>query len=312
MKIFILGASGFIGNAVASKFLNRGDSVIGLCKANKSEKALRRQGMEVIVSDMANVDKWVNAAKEADIIIHAAHQRPRMRLSASWLRRSQILRDKCLNTLIDIVRESGRCKLLIYTSGMIAFGDHGEDFVDEKTPSVRSALGSYHLAGEEIINNAILEGIPALSIRPGMVYGNNGTFRKFFLDVAKKGKYQYPGKGNNFIPFVHIDDLARAYVLAAEKIPKEKLISVVDDHPVKMRTMAESLLSSMGGGKASSVPQWLVSIFAGNALSEMLVGSYRIKNNLAKELLGWQPEFKSFKEGIPHVVDEYKSAATNH
>ncbi|MGH1487010.1 MAG: NAD-dependent epimerase/dehydratase family protein [Cellvibrionaceae bacterium] len=312
MNVFILGASGFIGNAVASEFLSRGDDVIGLCKTNESKRALRSQGVNGIVGDMADIDEWIHVAKKADIIIHAAHQRPKMRLSSSWLKKSQKLRDKCLSALVEVTKTEGRCRALIYTSGMIAFGNHGNDIIDESTPSVCSALGNYHLAGEDIIKQGALQGVPAFSIRPGMVYGNNGTFRKFFLDVADKGKYQYPGNGNNFLPFIHIDDLAKAYVLAADKAPTGKVISVVDDQPVKMQVMAESLLNNMGGGKASSVPQWIVGLFAGNALAEMLVGSYRVKNNLAKELLDWKPQFKSFKEGIPHVVGQYRDTVTHH
>lgn len=308
MKVFIVGASGFIGNAVALAFLQKGDQVTGLCKTQKSAEKLTKQGITAVIGDMENTHSWFQIAKDADVLIHLAHLRPKMRLSSGWLKKSQKLRDTCLSALVDAAEQSSQCKALIYTSGMIAFGNHGDNLIDENTPSMKTALGAYHLGGEKIIQQAAKKGIPALSLRPGMVYGNEGTFRKFFLDVARKGKYQYPGDGSNFIPFIHVDDLAKAYLLAVEKMPAGKVISVVDDKPVKMREMADALLSSMGGGKASSVPRWLVGLFAGNALAEMLVGSYRIKNDQAKELLGWQPRFKSFAEGIPYVVEEYQKS----
>lgn len=306
MKIFIAGASGYIGNAVALEFLKQGHEVIGLCNSDLSKKQLNSQSIKAIKGDMNDDSSWKKYAQEADVIIHAAHVRPGMRLSSGWLKRSQELRDKCLQSLVSAAQSNPNVKALIYTSGMIAHGDHGEKVIDESTVPNPTALGDYHRAGEKIINDAADKGLPALSIRPGMVYGNGGTFKKFFLDVASKGKYQFPGNGENYIPFIHIDDLAKAYVAAVDVAFSNRLINVVDDQPIKMKEMADSLLHSFGGGKHSSVPSWLVSLFAGRALSEMLVGSYRVKNARARKLLNWAPQHHSFKNGISHVVAEYK------
>ncbi len=306
MNIFIVGASGYIGNAVAMEFLKNGHEVVGLCNSDASEKQLIGQKIKAVKGDMADDSTWKQYARAADVLIHAAHLRPGMRLSSGWLRRSQELRDKCLASLVNIAQSNPNIKAIIYTSGMIAHGDHGEKIIDESTMPTSTALGNYHREGERIMNEAADKGLPAMSIRPGMVYGNGGTFKKFFLDVAAKGKYQFPGDGENYIPFIHINDLAKAYVAAAEVAFGNRLINVVDDQPIKMSEMAASLLSCFGGGKHSSVPSWLVSLFAGRALSEMLVGSYRVKNAHARKVLDWEPQYCSFRSGISHVVADYQ------
>jgi nucleoside-diphosphate-sugar epimerase len=306
MNVFIVGASGYIGNAVALEFLNNGHDVVGLCNSDISEKQLKSQNIKAVKGDMADSSSWKQYAEKADVIIHAAHLRPGMRLSSSWLRRSQELRDKCLLSLVNIARSNPGIKAIIYTSGMIAHGNHGEKIIDESTLPTASALGNYHREGERIMNEAANTGLPAMSIRPGMVYGNGGTFKKFFLDVAAKGKYQFPGDGENYIPFIHIHDLAKAYVAAVDVASTNRLINVVDDQPIKMSEMAASLLNCFGGGKHSSVPSWLVSLFAGRALSEMLVGSYRVKNEHARKVLDWEPQYGSFRTGISHVVADYQ------
>lgn len=306
MNVFIVGASGYIGNAVAMEFLKNGHEVVGLCNSDVSEKQLISQKITAVKGDMADASGWKQYAQKADVLIHAAHLRPGMRLSSGWLRRSQELRDKCLASLVDIAQSNPNVKAIIYTSGMIAHGDHGEKIIDESTLPTSTALGNYHREGERIMNEAADKGLPAMSIRPGMVYGNGGTFKKFFLDVAAKGKYQFPGNGENYIPFIHIHDLAKAYVAAVEVAFSNRLINVVDDQPIKMSEMAASLLSCFGGGKHSSVPSWLVSLFAGRALSEMLVGSYRVKNAHARKVLDWEPQYCSFRSGITHVVADYQ------
>lgn len=126
------------------------------------------------------------------------------------------------------------------------------------------------------------------------------------MAVAEKGKFQYPGTGRNYLPFVHVNDLAQAYVLAAENPPVGHVINVVDDKPIALGEMAEKLLNAFNGGKASSVPTWLVDLFSGSALTEMLTGSYRVQNDKVKRILQWEPKYKTFDEGISDVVFKYK------
>ncbi|NQZ07710.1 MAG: NAD-dependent epimerase/dehydratase family protein [Algicola sp.] len=307
-KVFITGGSGFIGNAIAHAFKRNGDQVVCLCRTDKSQQQLTKQGFTAIVGDMNHPESFKTQASNADVIIHAAHLRAGMRLSSKWLKKSEEMRNKGLTALIEAAKQGGNCKALIYTSGMIAHGDHGDKLINEASIPNKTRLGDYHLNGEKMIIDAAKAGVPALSIRPGMVYGPNGTFGKFFLEVAEKGKYQYPGNGENFLPFVHIDDLANAYLLAAQNPPAGQVINVVDDQPISVKTMADQLLTSFNGGKASSVPAWLVGLFAGKALSEMLTGSYRVQNHKAKELLNWTPNYKTFADGIGNVVSDYKNA----
>jgi nucleoside-diphosphate-sugar epimerase len=216
-----------------------------------------------------------------------------------------------LEALIEAGKSNGGCKALIYTSGMVAHGDQGDELIDEEAKPNESALGEYHLTGEALIKESAKEGVPSLCLRPGMVYGSTGTFGKYFLSPAEKGNYQYPGTGDNYLPFVHVNDLAEAYVMAAEDPPVGQVINIVDDEPIQVKMMAERLLDAFGGVKASSVPSWVVGLFAGDALAEMLTGSYRVQNGRAKDVLKWQPKYKSFVEGLPDVVVEYRNLQTN-
>jgi nucleoside-diphosphate-sugar epimerase len=142
-------------------------------------------------------------------------------------------------------------------------------------------------------------------LRPGFTYGPAGTFAEFFIKEAKKGFYPYPGNGSNFIPWIHIDDLAQAYVLAATDPPIGEVIHVVDDEPVRLADFARTLVKAAGGGRSMGMPKWLVSLIAGAPLVEMLTASYRAKNDKAKSLLGWTPQYANVKAGLPSVFDTY-------
>jgi nucleoside-diphosphate-sugar epimerase len=309
-KVFITGGSGFIGNAVANAFSREGFHVTCLCHTEQSKKMLEGQGFTAVKGDMESPGHWVSHARASEIIVHAAHLRPGRRLSNQWLKKSTQFRNVTLKALIDAAKSNGECKALIYTSGMVAHGDHGDEFIDEETKPNESALGEYHLTGEALFQESAQEGVPSVCLRPGMVYGSSGSFGKYFLSPAEKGKYQYPGTGENYLPFVHVNDLADAYVMAAEDPPIGQVINIVDDEPIQVKMMAEKLLDAFGGGKASRVPSWFVGLFAGNALAEMLTGSYRVQNSRAKDVLKWQPKYKSFIEGLPNVVVEYRNQQT--
>ncbi|HHJ14222.1 MAG TPA: NAD-dependent epimerase/dehydratase family protein [Gammaproteobacteria bacterium] len=310
MDVFITGATGFIGSAVAHQFRQQGHNVTALAHSPESARQLEQRGHQSVAGSLFEPAGWQSHAENADVIVHAAHVRPGRRLSAGWLRQSTLARDTALQALIEAAERGGRCQALIYTSGIVAHGDHGENWTDEtEAPTRTSALGDYHLDGERQVREAAGErSLPAMSLRPGMVYGNGGTFANHFLAVARKGSFQYPGSGENFLSFIHVDDLARAYVAAAERPQAGKVISVVDNSPIRMKHMAQTLVSGFGGHKVSSVPHWLVALFAGRALADMLVGSYRVSNRLAREQLDWEPRHPEFETQIEHVIQEFQAA----
>lgn len=180
-NVFITGGSGFIGNAVARAFKERGDSVVCLCHTEESKIRLTRQGFSVVAGDMGKPAQWKAQAASAEILVHTAHLRPGIRLSRRWLKSASELRNTGLSTLVDVAKMGGRCEALIYTSGMVVYGDHGNDLINEETPPKRTALGDYHLTGESIVREATKEGIPTFSVRPGLVYGPTGYIWKVFL-----------------------------------------------------------------------------------------------------------------------------------
>ena len=164
-----------------------------------------------------------------------------------------------------------------------------------------------------MVQGAVARGLRGVILRPGFVYGPAGSFAEFFIKEAKKGFYPYPGNGQNYIPWVHIDDLATAFVLAAAHPPIGEVIHVVDDEPVPLADFARKLLAAAGGGRCIGMPKWLVSLIAGGALVEMLTASYRASNAKAKSVLGWKPNWPTLAVGLPQVFDEYsrKTSATD-
>lgn len=309
MKVFILGGSGFIGGGVARRFQKAGYHVTTMSQTQDGVGRLKSLGYEALMGSMTEPGPWLDELATADVVVYAAQSRAGKRSTSSWLAKSRATRDAALSLILPTLEKGGRCKAFLYTSGIVVIGDHGADSVSESTPRSETALGDFHAESEALILEAAARGLPSVVLRPGFVYGPAGSFAEFFIKEARKGFYPYPGSGSNFIPWVHIDDLAEAYVLAAANPPVGEMIHVVDDEPVRLADFGRMLVAVAGGGRTMGVPKWLVSLIAGAPLVEMLTASYRPSNDKAKRLLGWRPLHSTVGEGLPSVFEAYSRHA---
>jgi nucleoside-diphosphate-sugar epimerase len=309
MKVFILGGGGFIGGGVARGFRSAGYRVTTMSQTQEGVCRLRRLEYDAPMGSMTEPGPWLDELATADVVVYAAQSRAGKRLTSSWLAKSRATRDAALKLILPILEKGGKCKAFLYTSGIVVVGDHGAEIVSESTRRSKTALGDFHAESEALILEAAVRGLPAVILRPGFVYGPDGSFAEFFIKEAKKGFYPYPGRGSNFIPWVHIDDLAEAYVLAADNPPVGEVIHVVDDEPIRLADFARTLVNAAGGGRTMGMPKWLVALIAGAPLVEMLTASYRSSNDKAKRLLGWKPLHPTIREGLPSVFEAYSRQA---
>jgi len=306
VRVFIAGATGLVGSAVATALKVRGHDVIALVRTDADAQRLRTLGYQPVIGDVTAPETWQKQAAGADAHVHAAFLRTGTRLGRRWVRNAQAVDRKAFRALVRAAEAGGRCKALCYTSGISIFGDHGEAWIDESAALRPGAIGAIKRAGEEMVADAFKAGLPAFSLRPGLVYAPSGVFRDFFLKPAAGGRFSYIGSGTAYHSTVSVGDLAQAYCLAIEKPMPGQALNVVDDKPLRWVEFAELLLKGFGGGQAKGAPPWLVSIFAGHPLVEMLTASYRVKNSWIKEVLGWQPRYPTLADGLLPIIAEYR------
>jgi nucleoside-diphosphate-sugar epimerase len=311
MQVFVLGGSGFLGGGCARGFKRAGCEVTTLSQTAAGAERMRSLGYRALTGSITEAGLWLDELTKADVVIYAAHSRAGKRLTSAWLETSRATRDAAMNLILPALLKAGKCKAFLYTSAIAALGDHGADIVTEATRRSPTAVGDYHAQSEALVLDATTRGLPCVVLRPGFTYGPAGTFAEFFIKEAKKGFYPYPGNGSNFTPWVHIDDLAQAYVLAAAHPPVGEIIHIVDDEPIRLADFGRSLVKEAGGGRSMGMPKWLVSLIAGAPLVEMLTASYRTKNDKAKRLLPWTPQYPNVQAGLPGVFGDYaKQQAT--
>lgn len=301
MRILITGATGFVGRAVTLALLTNSHDVLALVRNPGKAADLEAAGAALAVGDMLRPDTFVPRVGEVDAVVHTAQYGTSARLTRAKLEQVKAA-DATMTKALACLEQHQR---FVYTSGCFNYGDHGDAWITEATPETPSPLGEgHHDLTKYLLNLHRQAGLEVVILAPGFVYGPGGLFKASFYDTLQKGQLRVFGKGENYWSPVHVDDLAQAYVRAVERDVSGEVVNVVDDEPLRLRELVNAFTDAAGRPRVGSVPPWALKLIIGGPLVESLTTSFRVKNDKAKRMLGWTPEFRSFRDGIPQVLQQ--------
>src|SRR6266480_2207524 len=180
MRVFVTGATGYVGNALATALRRAGHDVYGLTRAAAKAPQLARQEIRPIIGDIADPKSYADTAEACGVLVHAAFES-----SAS-----AVTKDKAVvDALIEAGRRGSQPKTLIYTSGVWLHGDTGGRLVDETDPLKPIKLVAWRPAHEQLALQA--KAVRGLVIRPGCVYGGRGGLTgAWFAAAARAAGFQ--------------------------------------------------------------------------------------------------------------------------
>jgi nucleoside-diphosphate-sugar epimerase len=293
MKVFITGATGYIGGSIATKLLERGDTVLGLARSDDAAAALKKRGIEPVAGDLTAYTPFVDVAKRVDAVINAANS------DSAFV----------AHALLDGLKGSG--KTLIQTSGSSVVGkyDDGEksdDTFDEDsafTPQPEKAM-------RVAIDNQVMArtDIRGIVIRPTLIYGRGlgvggiSVQLPKLIDVAKKhGVPRHVGSGGNIWGHVHIADVVSLFLLALDKA-KAGSNFYAESGEASFKQVTQSIGRMLGLGDTTK--DWPI----GEAVAELGPGAYlsfgsnsRVRGKRSREL-GWVPKqgtlFDEIEKGV--------------
>ncbi|GAB3132213.1 SDR family oxidoreductase [Microbispora hainanensis] len=290
MRVFVTGASGWIGSAVVPELIGAGHEVVGLARSDASAAALTRAGAQVCRGTIDDLGTLRDAAAASDGVIHLAFKHD-IAFSGDFRGAAEADR-RAVETLAEALAGSDRPFVL--ASGMLgltpgrvlterngrdsgAAGGHGDG------PSARqaTALRTLDLASEGVRSSVLR--------LPPTVYGegDNG-FMAALVGIARdRGVSGYVGDGSNRWPGVHRLDAAHLFRLALEKAPAGTVLHAAGDEGVPIRAVAEVIGRHLGL-PVVSVPREQASEHF-SWLGGMIGLDAPATSALTRELLGWQP-----------------------
>jgi len=293
MRLFITGATGYIGGSIAVRLVAAGHSVRGLVRDPAKAGLLSARGIEPVPGTLDNEDLLAREARAAEGVVNAA--------DADHLRSVQVL--------LGAMEGSG--KPLLHTSGSSLIGDDArgnsvsEAIFDEDTPFVVAPAKRARHALNATVLAAAAQGVRALVVCPTLIYGvGKGSNPRsiqipFLVEQARAhGAVRIVGRGLNRWSTVHIDDLAELYLLALEKAPAGAFY-FAENGEVSFADIGEAIAARLGLGPVEALAAEEAAQSWGTGRAYYTFGSNsRVRARRARRELVWTPRHGSVLDWI--------------
>lgn len=289
MRVFVTGATGYIGSAVCAAVKKRGHDVVGLARSSAAIDKLRSAGVHPVPGTLTDHKALREMTHDADAVIHCAFE-----LSPQGVE----IDARALDAMLSAIHADHEA--FIYTSGIWLYGDTGTAVADETTPLNPIPLVAWRPSHEKKVQDAQKHKLRTIIIRPGVVYGGLGGIVGMMIEQAKAHKLVVVGDGKNHWATIHIDALANLYALAMEEAPADSIYNAVNDDTPTYGEIARAANRSAGGdGAVPTIPleraREMIGLFA-----DALALNQRASSAKAQRELPWTPRG-------PTVLEELSS-----
>lgn len=295
MKIFMTGASGYIGGTVAARLLEAGHSVSGLARSEAGAAKLTGRGIAAVRGELSSHRVVRDASRAADAVINCADASDPFVVAA----------------IVEGLAGSG--KPFLHTSGSSVIGDKAAGRFSprvhhEDTPSEPLAEKIQRVAVDRVVLRAAGQAVRSVVLCPSLIYGEGRGANPDSIQVpslirqaVKSGIPRYIGAGENVWSTVHIDDVASAYLLALEAARPGSFF-YLENGESSLKAIVESIARLLGAkrpaeswGIDEAVAEW-----GPQAAWFSLGGNSRVNAEKARKMLGWNPRGADLFHEIEH------------
>jgi nucleoside-diphosphate-sugar epimerase len=291
VRVFITGATGYIGGSVAAQLIKRGHTILGLVRSKEKAVQLRDHGIEPVLGTLADFEIIAQTSGSSDAVINAASADDSFSVDA----------------IIKGLSHSG--KPFIHTSGTSvvsdrAAGEYSEAVFNEDSPFEPLPERMMRVAIDRAVLKSAQLGIRSIVIRPSLIYGRGYGLNPHsiqiphLIELARKyGVARHVGRGLNVWSHVHIDDIVDLYLLALAEAPTCSLF-YAENGEAPWKSLASAIGRLLGyGGETKDWPiDEAVREWGAGAITSYGSNS-RVRSLKARKMLGWNPQ------GVPMLDD---------
>ncbi len=302
MKVFVAGATGVLGRRVVASLVAAGHEVTGASRSGANQERLQALGARAAPCDLLDQTSVLRALDGHEAVLHLATKIPdKERTSPHDWEENDRLRREGTRALTAAARIAG-CALYVQESVAFLYGDHGDEWIDESTPT-HPPLPSTITSAVDMERIVVESGLPSFLLRFGWFYAADAAHTQALLRRARSGSLRVPGDGSTYQSPIHVDDAASAVVAAVSSGTRTagEILNVCDDEPLRMREYLGHVCERFGRPTPGGAPGFLVRLLLGKGTKDTLFLSQRCRNGRARERLGWVPRFPSIREGFEEV-----------
>ncbi|WP_026412576.1 NAD-dependent epimerase/dehydratase family protein [Actinomadura oligospora] len=307
MRVFVAGGSGVLGQVLVPLLVAGGHEVTATTTGSGKLGRLRELGAEAVVMDGLDASsvRAAVAAARPDVIVHqmtalgVTHAGTNMR-SERYFRNTKRLRTEGTDHLLAAAEASGVPHFVAQSNA----GGNGPREGGWKTPEQdpldldSSTAPRESMESLRYTEKAVLDAGGA-ALRYGWFYGPGATDDQ--AELVRKRKFPMIGGGTGVWSWIHLDDAARATVLAVEKQARG-VYNIVDDEPAKVSEWLPYLAECAGAKPPMNFPAWLAKLMAGDVAVSMMTRGLGSNNAKAKAELGWELVHPSWRQGFKDAL----------
>jgi nucleoside-diphosphate-sugar epimerase len=297
MRVFLTGASGYVGSAVLDAAVRAGHHVTGLVRNSEKAAQVAARGGAPLMGDLHQPASYRQEAEEHDVIIHAGFD------SARPVETDRL----AIETLIAAARAggAGRSSALIYTSGVWVLG-HTPKPAAEDARLHPAAIVTFRPAHEQLVLSAAGDGLRTVVLRPGIVYGGSRGIVGDLFRHAANGVIRIIGTGENRWPTVYDRDLANLYLILARRDDASGIFHANDGSDERVNEIVEAIVAHVKPTPdVRRVPleeaQARLGPYALALALDQVVRGPRART------LGWVPELKSVASNAARLFGEWRA-----
>jgi len=297
MKVFVTGATGYLGSHIAGAFRRAGHDVWGLVRSKEKVRLLEVAEIRPVLGTLQEPASYTAAAERCELYVHAA---------VDYEADSFALDRQTIEALLSVGQRGPQPKTLIYTSGSWVYGNTGGRRVDETSPPAPVARVVRRPEMEALALGS--RAVHGLVVRPGCVYGGPGGMTGDWFEGAEKKSLSVVGDGRNRWAILHVEDLADGYIRLGESGLSGEIFNLADGSRATVQEMAAA--AARAAGYAGEI-RWISVEEASKTLgtyAECLALDQHIDASKATRLLGWQPKHPGFVRDADVYFKSWKAA----
>lgn len=290
MRVFLTGATGFIGSAIIEELQGAGHTVAGLARSDEAAATLAARGVEVCRGDVAEPDKLAEFARASDGVIHCA-------FGHDFSRYAEMgdVDLRAVTAMADALAGTG--KPLVVTSGMTAStpGRLATEADPANTEGMARVRGLPEVAALEASERNVRSVVVRLP--PSVHDADRQGLASHLIELAREtGVSAYIGDGTNRWSAVHRRDAARLFALALERGEPGQRLHAVAEEGIPLREVAEAIGSGLGLPVRSISPADAPAHFSWRAPFALINAA--ASSAATRDTMGWEPCEPGLLEGL--------------
>jgi uncharacterized protein len=301
MRVFMTGGTGFVGTTLSRHLVAKGHEV-GILTRNIFRGHTPEHGMTLVQGDPTKKGPWQDRAAAYDIFINLAGAS----IFRRWTRKAKtLMRESRLQTTRNLVAalagRKGRDKVLLSTSAVGYYGFHGDEFLDEASPSGEDFLASLARDWEGEALRAEPFGARVLLCRFGIVLGRRGGALSQMVPLFRKGLGSALGSGNQWFSWIHEQDLVNSFLFLLDQKGLSGPVNFTSPGPVTNRAFTKALGKALGRSTIlPAVPGFVLKMLKGEFGTVLLKGQRVIPKKLLDA--GFRFQFPDIQAALIDLV----------